>query len=256
VDLIAALLGYLSIALTCNGYLAEARSRCDEALKKARQASHAPTLAYVLHCVFFGGWLARAEPTALSPYTDELLALSSEREFPFWRAHGLVHQGWCLAALGRADAGIPLLTTGLTTLHATGTRLFIASSLTLLADAYRIDDQPQVAIEQLAESERVAEETQVKWVLAETVRLRGDLLIVTGDRISAEANFRDAIALAQRQSAKLFELRSTTSLARLWRDQGKRTEARDLLVPVYERFTESFDTPDLKEAKGLLDELT
>jgi predicted ATPase len=79
--------------------------------------------------------------------------------------------------------------------------------------------------------------------------------VLTDDHISAEASFRDAIALARRQEAKLWELRASTSLAGLWRDQGKRTEARGLLAPIYCWFTEGFDTSDLKEAKALLEEL-
>jgi predicted ATPase len=87
------------------------------------------------------------------------------------------------------------------------------------------------------------------------LRLRGDLLLLTDDRGGAEASFTDAIAVARRQAARLFELRATTSLARLWRDQDKCAEARDLLAPVYGWFTEGFDTLDLREAKALLDEL-
>jgi predicted ATPase len=113
----------------------------------------------------------------------------------------------------------------------------------------------QFALGQLAEAQRIAEETQELLIQAETLRLRGDLLVQTGEPLAAEATFHEAIALAQRQGAKLFELRSATSLARSWRDQGKRTEARDLLAPIYGWFTEGMDTPDLKEAKALLDEL-
>jgi predicted ATPase len=86
-------------------------------------------------------------------------------------------------------------------------------------------------------------------------RVRGELLIETGDRMAAEASFRDAIALAGKQGAKLFELRAAASLARLWRDRGKRAEARELLAPVYAGFTEGFDAPDLIDAKALLREL-
>jgi predicted ATPase len=86
-------------------------------------------------------------------------------------------------------------------------------------------------------------------------RMRGELLMSIGDLAGAEASFHEAIAVAQRQSAKLFELRSAISMARLWRDQGKREEARELLAPVYGWFTEGFDTLDLKDAKVLLDEL-
>ena len=85
--------------------------------------------------------------------------------------------------------------------------------------------------------------------------MRGDLLNATGDQSAAEQHYRQAIAVAERQSARLFQLRASTSLARLWHDQGMRLEARDLLWPVYRWFTEGFDTPDLKDAKALVDEL-
>ena len=87
------------------------------------------------------------------------------------------------------------------------------------------------------------------------MRLIGDVLLATGDPAAAEASYREAVAIAQGQSAKLWELRAAMSLARLWRDQGQRIEARDLLAPVYGWFTEGFATPVMREAKALLDEL-
>jgi predicted ATPase len=90
---------------------------------------------------------------------------------------------------------------------------------------------------------------------SETLRLRGDVLAAMGDLSGAEASYREAIVIAQRQNAKLRELRAAISLARLWRDQGKRAEAHDLLAPAYGWFTEGFGTEDLKEARALLDEL-
>jgi predicted ATPase len=126
----------------------------------------------------------------------------------------------------------------------------------MLADAHRLAGQLPVGLARLAEAERVAEATQINYVQAETLRLRGDLMIAGGEDVAAaEACYKRSIALAQRQQAKLFELRSATSLAHLWRDQSKRMDARDLLEPVYNWFTEGFDTPDLKDAKALLDEL-
>ena len=86
-------------------------------------------------------------------------------------------------------------------------------------------------------------------------RVRGRLLVAGGDLTAAEASFQQAVAIARRQNAKLWELRTATSLARLWRDQGKRTEARALLAPVYGWFAEGLDTPVLQDAKALLDEL-
>jgi predicted ATPase len=115
--------------------------------------------------------------------------------------------------------------------------------------------QWQAALEHVAEARRLAEETEDRWFQAETVRLSGDLLAAMGDRAGAEASYREAIAIAQQQRAKLWELCAAMSLARLWRDQGKRAEARDLLAPVHNWFTEGFGTPVLQEAKALLEEL-
>jgi predicted ATPase len=105
------------------------------------------------------------------------------------------------------------------------------------------------------QAEREAEATRIKVTQSETFRLRGAILALMGDGNAAERSFHDAISLSQRQNAKFFELRATLELARLWRDQGKRDEARELLAPVYGWFTEGFDTLDLKEAKALLEEL-
>ena len=102
----------------------------------------------------------------------------------------------------------------------------------------------------------IIEATGERWYEAEIRRLRGDLLKAAGDSTAAEASFRDAIAVASKQQAKLFELRASASLSRLWRDQGKVQQARELLAPVYGWFTEGFDTRDLKDAKALLEELS
>jgi predicted ATPase len=112
-----------------------------------------------------------------------------------------------------------------------------------------------VGLGHLAEAAQIVEATDERCNEAELHRLRGELLNATGDPTAAEESYHRALAVAQRQSAKAFDLRASTSLARLWRDQGKRTEARDLLAQIYGWFTEGFDTPDLKEAKALLDEL-
>jgi predicted ATPase len=115
--------------------------------------------------------------------------------------------------------------------------------------------QWQLALGHLAEARRLVEETKTRWFQAETVRLSGEVLAAMGDRTAAEANYHEALALAQQQSAKLWELRAAVSLARLWRDQGKRAEAHALLAPVYGWFTEGLGTPVLKEAKALLKDL-
>ena len=167
----------------------------------------------------------------------------------------LILRGWCLAALARADEGIPLLTAGLAGWHELGFVILRPWVLTLLGDACRMAGDWQAALEHLAEARRLAEETEDRYFEAETVRLTGDVLLAMGDRTGAEAGYCEAIAIAQQQSAKLWELRAAISLARLWRDQDKRSAAHALLTPVYGWFTEGFDTPVPRDAKALLDEL-
>src|SRR5262249_30686646 len=147
-----------------------------------------------------------------------------------------------------ADEGIPLLIAALAGHEELGFRTWRPWFLTLLGDACRMAARWQPALDHLAEARRLAEETEERWCKAETLRLTGDVLAAIG--AGAETSYREAIAIAQQQSAKLWELRAATSLARLWRDQGKRTEAHALLGPVYGWFTEGFDTLDLKEAKA------
>ena len=180
------------------------------------------------------------------------MTLSDEHSFVMWRALGLAFRGWCLAALGQPDQGIPLITAGLAEVRANGI-LHVPHVLTLFADAHRMAGQPQVALAYVAEAEQFAEATHTKWLQAETLRLRGDLLQIVGDFAGAEASFLDAITLAQRQGAKLFQLRASSSLARLWRDQGRHKEAGELLAPISEWFTEGFEAPDLIEFEGAAD---
>jgi predicted ATPase len=154
--------------------------------------------------------------------------------------------------LGHADEGIPLLAAGSRDL---GFICFRPEALMYLADACRMAGQWRSALAHLAEARGLAEETGARWFHAETVRLTGEVLLATGDAAAAEVRYREAIAVAQQQSAKLWELRAAMSLARLWRDQGKPGEARGLLTPVYDWFTEGFTTPVLQEASALIEEL-
>jgi predicted ATPase len=128
--------------------------------------------------------------------------------------------------------------------------------LARLAEVYGISGQWEEALARLDEAAHLVQTTQERWTDADRHRMSGALLLPMNDPAPAEESYRQALAAAREQNAKFWELRAATSLARLWRDQGKRTEARDLLAPVYGWFTEGFDTRDLKEAKGLLDELS
>jgi predicted ATPase len=258
VDSLADLLGNSTWILACLGHLDQARSRCDLLFTEARRLAHAHTLGFALWWGWVAHWLARSDPACLLTWADELLALSTERKFAFLHAVALVHRGWSLAALGHANDGIPLLSQGLAGFRTAECTNLAPPGLTMLADAHRLAGQQVTAgLAHLVEAEHVADATEARYVQAETLRLRGDLLQASGnDQAAAETCYRQSIALARRQRAKLFELRSGTSLARLWRDQGRRAEAHDLLAPIYHWFTEGFDAPDLKDAKTLLEQLT
>ena len=197
---------------------------------------------------------ARAAPTMLLS-AEEVSAISAEQGYPRWGAIASMIRGWCLGAIGRAGDGLPLLIRGLADFAATGVNLVKPVYLTMLAEVYGLAAQPEEGLAQIAEAANVTKTTQERWAEAEMHRIRGKLLMSMNEHSAAEESYHQALAIAKRQSARLFELRAATSLACLWRDQGKRIEARDLLAPIYGRFTEGFDTPVLQDAKALLDEL-
>jgi predicted ATPase len=238
------------------GHLDQALLQHDAAMGDARRLSHPATLAIALGGPGISGLRVCWRPGLQLEYADELHALATEHGLEHFRMMALIERGWSVAELGRAEEGIPLLAAGLAGLRDQGFIFFTPWALTLLADACRLAGQWQAALAHLAEARGLAEEKELRWFQAETLRLTGDVLLATGDAAAAEASYQEAIAIAQRQSAKLWELRAAASLAWLWHDQGKRSQARDLLAPVYGWFTEGFATPVLQEAKALLDELS
>jgi predicted ATPase len=254
-DPLVILLAVSAHSLACLGHLDQAVSRRDAALAEARRLSHPHTVAMALAWAWGTDFLIRSAPESSAEGADELLALANEHGLGLYRAFAFMFRGWCLAALGHADEGIPLFSGGLAGVRDSGSIVTIPRYLTLLADACRMAGQWQAALAHLAEAQRLAEETEERRFQAETLRLRGDVLLATGDPAAAEASYEEALALARKQSAKLWELCAAMSLARLWRDQGKRAEAHALLAPVYSWFTEGFGTRVLQEAKALLDDL-
>jgi predicted ATPase len=140
-------------------------------------------------------------------------------------------------------------------LRAVGASISMPAILMELAEAHVNLGRPDEGVNCLAEAAQLIEMTDERYAEAELHRLQGDLLNVAGEGASAERSYQQALAIAKRQRAKLWELSAATSLGGLWRDQGKHTEARDLLAPIYGWFTEGFDTPVLKNAKVLLDQL-
>jgi len=151
--------------------------------------------------------------------------------------------------------GISLLGSGLAAYRATGAAIWVPHYAALLARAWEIAGQIEEAMTQLDEALQIVTRTGERWFLAELNRHKGQLMLRQGHAEAAEDLYRKALSIARDQEAKLWELRAAVNLARLRRDQGRRAEARELLAPVYGWFTEGFDTPDLKEAKALIDTL-
>jgi predicted ATPase len=245
---------FLGIALFCLGHpdLALAQSR--SAITQARRLAHPPSLAMSLDN---GARLLTlvGDNAVLGEWADQLVALAIEQGFPQWRGLGTMYRGWVKVKSGNVAEGMPLLRDGSIASRAAGAELWVPSNMALLAAACEIAGQIEEATTLLYEASKIVERTGGLWFAAELYRHNGELLLRQGHSEAAEELFHKALSIAAEQEAKLWELRAAASLARLRRDQGRRAEAHDLLAPVYGWFTEGFDTPDLKEAKALLDTL-
>ena len=247
---------WLAQTLLALGYPEQARVRQSEALASARELAHPNTTVQALFCDWTLHQLLHDRQEA-QEQAEALIALATEQGFPLWLTAGVVVRGWALAVGGRAEDGIAVIRRGLADYRATGAELFSPYFLALLADAHGRAGQAAAGLRLLADAlDRVARGGP-RWIEPELHRLKGELLLALpeADTTEAEACFRRAIAIAREHSARMLELRTATSLARLWRDNGRTGEARELLAPVYDWFTEGFDTPDLKEAGALLNEL-
>ena len=246
---------YLGIDLFCLGFPDQALERSNAAIAEARRLAHPPSLAASLTIGAVPLCLV-GDDAALDEWVDQLVAVTTEQGFPFWRAQGTTYRGWVKVKNGDVAEGIHLLRTGSTAYRATGAELWMPHFIALLASACEVAGQIEEGSNLLDDALQMVESTGERWFAAELNRHKGQLLRRRGHSEAAEELYRRALSIAVEQEAKLWELRATTSLARLRRDQGRHIEARDLLAPVYGWFTEGFDTADLKEAKALLDELT
>jgi predicted ATPase len=240
------------VTLTYLGYIDQGRAQMNKALSTAHQHAYTRALVSVYACD--GEWLT-GSPQMTQPHAEELVALSSEHGFPLLLGLGIIFRGWSLTALEQTQEGLTLLAKGLSIVRATGARIQTPLALISIAEAHAQLGRPIEGLNLLAEAAQIMETGDERCNEAGLHRLRGDLLYANGNSEAAEQAYHQALAVAKRQSAKPWELRAAASLARLWRDQGKRTEARDLLAPVYGWFTEGFDAPVLQEAKALLDQL-
>ena len=261
------------------GYPEQALRQAQAALTLAQELSH----PYSLGFTFF--WAAhlyqcRGEAQAVQAYGEELMRLAQEFEFAIGSVHGMILQGWALAERGQMEEGVTRIREGLAGARAIGVEAGRTYFLAVLAEAHRKGGQAEGGLSVLAEARAQVDRTGERFYEAELYRLKGELLLaqeiksqnskvkaqksrvpnpqsqILDPNSEAEACFLKAIEIAQRQQAKSWELRATTSLARLWQQQGKTAEAHQMLSEIYHWFTEGFDTKDLQEAKALLEELT
>jgi predicted ATPase len=250
------MLCYRSWVMWCLGYPGAALADADQALSDAREIGH-PTSLMVALCFASLTYVLGGRYEAANAQLDEVVALADQKGAFFWKAFGMMNQGYVRALTGRASDAVHTITAGITAWRSVGSTMFVPCYLSKLAKTYAYIGQFDEAWRSIGEAATTVETTTERWCEAELHRTAGEiaLMLPEADAAKAESYFERALAVARQQEAKSWELRASTSLARLWRDQGKVQQARELLAPVYGWFTEGFDTRDLKEAKVLLEEL-
>jgi predicted ATPase len=238
------------------GYPDRARERVRDGLALAERLDDSFSLAYAL---VFASWVDQLQDNreGILENAKEAIRLATEKGFPYWLSIGKVMEGWGEAAGNPVHATVLSLRDRVENHRALGTNLFMPNFLALLGDAALRAGQTDACGAALDEAETFLERTGERWWNTEIHRLQGELLVArNSDGAKAESRFQKALALARERDAKSFELRAAMSLARLWQRRGERNEGRELLAPMYDWFSEGFDTSDLKNAKALLEHLS
>jgi predicted ATPase len=247
---------YAAWTLWFLGYPVQGRTQMDEALALAQQSAHPFSLSFALGAAAIFHQLRREERVT-QERAEATISLAQEQGFLYWMALGAILRGWALAHQGQAKEGIEQITQGLRAFRATGAAILRPCFLSLIAEAHGMIGEPEAGLTVLTEALTLVDSSGERFYEAELHQLQGKFLLQQSldHQAEAEACFHHALEVACSQQAKSLELRAATSLARLWQGQGKRQEAYDLLAPVYNWFTEGFDTADLQDAKALLNEL-
>ncbi|MFO8082300.1 MAG: adenylate/guanylate cyclase domain-containing protein [Armatimonadota bacterium] len=237
------------------GYPDQALEEGQKAVARTEGLDHPHSVATALGFGGVGIAMLRREPNRARPYLERVVRLSSQEHLGAYQVLTMAMEGWLRAEKGQMADGIVQLRAGLNAMDSIGVRSLNTCFYGLLAEkccqAHKIEDGFSAVAEGLTRCRRSGEEIYA----AELNRVRGELLIVTDAADEAEGALRKALEIARGQGAKSLELRAAVSLSRVMKTSGDRDEAREHLQPVYDWFTEGFDTPDLQEARALLEEL-
>jgi class 3 adenylate cyclase/predicted ATPase/DNA polymerase III delta prime subunit len=236
------------------GYPERAARHADSAVQFARQLEHAPTLAHALWfvCTYH---ILRDDVEAALAASSETLALCEEHRLAQPKAAGMLYRGWALVRSGKIEEGLTIAQNGLAAWEQGGAGAFLQQGRFVLAETYSVAGRPDEAMKLLDAALAHGNKTGEKWCEARIHHLRAQLSIASEKWAQAERCLRTALEVAHQQDACSFELRSAARLAGLWRNQGLNRQAYELLALSYGKFKEGFDTPDLRQAKALLDEL-
>jgi len=247
-------LGFLALDLWALGYPDQAVATREKALKHAVEANHANTSGFVR---FYSGAQLSVLLGKFEDITAHVETLNSRPEgrMPHWSILGQIMKGWAMGCVGKLDDGLVLIKKGIDSLEKIG-GIHWPHYYSLFAILQARAGKRPDSLSAIGKAKELVSETGEHFWHADVVRIEGEIgLILGASAKEAEEKFVEALKVSRKQRAKSFELRAATSIARLWRDQGKRPEAHDLLAPIYGWFTEGFDTLDLKEAKSLLEQL-
>jgi tetratricopeptide (TPR) repeat protein len=249
---------YLALSLWHQGYPSQASEFCEKAMKRATFLEHSFSLAMTHAFRMLFSWMKEwmKDRRVSKQDIEETLAISTELGFPYPWAYASFFEG--LEALQTHSSDIPEgLASIFTRWNAAGTRIDLIWALTALVSSYAKSRRPEAGLRIISRAFNEMKATAQGLMAPELYRLQGELLLKQ-DRIdltASEESYRTAIEVAQNQNGKSWELRVTMSLARLLRDTGRHDEAHSMLAEIYNWFTEGLDTPDLKDAKALLEEL-
>jgi predicted ATPase len=248
-----------AVALWLLGFPDQAVQRSCQAVALGEELGQPSSLGLAL---YFAAIIRqyRREAPAVQECAEATTAIATEHALSLWLAGSLVMRGWALAEQGAWTTGMALLRQGLTAFVATGGETYRTYHLALLAEVLARGGQIEEALRVLAKALALKHGTSESFHGSELHRLQGEFLLrqesAEGAYIEAEACFRRALTIARRQQAKSLELRAAMGLTRLYVKQGRQAEARPILAECYDWFTEGFDTPDLQEARALLEQVS